>query len=131
MENSRTKLAKQRDELIFGSYEPACYLGGIRRFEPTLTTAALIKLVDIGAAEMDERQNFAPSIREMINFGLSHPYVEFGGYVVSPQRGDFRTSIEEVCCTFSCCQDLVDFVNMFRHADEFNITVAEGRAWFD
>lgn len=131
MENNMM-MAMKRDEIIFGEYEPDKYLGGIRRFSD-MDYETLKELVDKGYADPEESHNDAPSIETLLEFLKEHEDFYVGGYAVSPNRDDFRVSIDTIESE-SSAQDnwntLVEFVNMFRFADEFSIEYGFF-AWFD
>ncbi|HEX6686871.1 MAG TPA: hypothetical protein VF062_29160 [Candidatus Limnocylindrales bacterium] len=73
----------------------ARYLGGISYFED-LDAAELAALLDEKFIDPRDQQNLAPSAWAIFRFLCEHPTVRAMGYVVSPDRGDYRTSITTV-----------------------------------
>lgn len=130
----RLSIADQRDQIIFGEYyNPKKYLGGLRRFD-NLSLEQIEQLDELEILEMNDRQNNAPSIGEMIDF-LRERETDgwcIHGYCISPDRPDFRISFEGVAKkTPPNCQDVIDFSMMFRLADEFNANQDGLRCWYD
>ena len=125
------KDVKVRDEIIFGAYNEARYGGGIRSFK-NLCLAKLEKLVEKDFIDLRDRQNNCPSVKEIWTFMQKYPDYKAHGYAVTIQREDYRVSLEGVSKDRSAdtIEELKDFVDMFRYADNFDI---EGRmyCWFD
>lgn len=128
------QIADLRDPIIFGEpYNPQKYLGGCRRFEQ-LNLEQLTQLEALGALDMDDAQNESPTISEILAFLTSRDTEGWyaGGYCISPDRGDFRISIDAVGkSTPPSRDDLIDFVKMFRYADELSIDDGSLYCWFD
>lgn len=129
--NFLSKQAKERDKIIFGKYDPNAYMGGIRNFE-NLSAATLRKLVDLGFADPEDKQNDAPTLGELLDFAEYYgpeSYV-FGGYVVSPKRSDCRVSInsiEFIAEHFDDDDEEQAFEELTQYADEKDIDYA----WWD
>ncbi len=127
-------IADQRDQIIFGeAYDKEKYSGGIRYFD-VLCLEQIEKLEQEGLLDLDERQNNSPSVREIIEFLKSREtdgwYVH--GYSVSPERADCRVSFEGVGKrTPPSMQDVIDFAEMFRYADEFHVSDEGLYCWYD
>lgn len=124
---------RSRDKLIFGKYDPNAYMGGIRRFEG-MPYSTLSKLIDGDYVDLNDAQNYAPSISELYEFASSDPSAyTFDGYVVSPQRSDYRVSIDSInrVTPFAQAEDVVDFAEFIKYADEFEINQNGGTAWWD
>ena len=122
----------QRDRILFGEdYDPRKYLGGIRRFSD-LDYNGLNELFRLGVIDPEDRQNDAPETSEFLEFLRSNPGFTVHGYAVSPERDDYRVSLEGVNLdgdyTF---KELRDFVMMFRFADEFSIDKGGLHCWYD
>lgn len=122
-----------RDELIFGRYEPDRYFGGVRRFAEISPDVALT-LIDLGFLNRTECQNDSPTAGEMVDFVQEHGaegwYLH--GYAVSPDRADCRVTLEGIGFEGDINHnDLVDFVEMFRCADEFVIGDNTLYCWYD
>lgn len=124
------KDVKTRDEMIFGRYEPSAYAGGIRRFEG-LSLELVKKLIELKFINPDDAQNYSPTINGFIEYAEDWEDYEFGGYVVSIDRDDYRVSIDSIEKSEPISKkEMVAFVKMFRDADEFSIE--DGLyAWYD
>lgn len=126
-----------RDTIIFGSpidWQNCC-LSGIHSFE-ALTVDQLQELLDRGFADPTERQNFSPTIGELFQFGQSQKIKGFDwtfqGYVVSPNREDYRVSIDGIEWRGDACYQIIaDFEVIAQNADELNIEPDFLRAWWD
>nr|BFE59377.1 hypothetical protein GCM10020063_039030 [Dactylosporangium thailandense] len=71
------------------------YLGGVESFE-NLDATKLGWLIAERYADPYDTQNAAPSVWEIFRFLCAHPKVRAAGYVVSIERDDYRTSIEDI-----------------------------------
>lgn len=126
-----------RDTIIFGNpidWQNCC-LSGIHSFE-ALTVDQLQELLDRGFADPTERQNFSPTIGELFQFGQSQKIKGFDwtfqGYVVSPNREDYRVSIDGIEWRGDACYQIIaDFEVIAQNADELNIEPNFLRAWWD
>ncbi|MGS2614221.1 hypothetical protein ACVCAH_06775 [Micromonospora sp. LZ34] len=86
--------SERRDSLI--GIDPADpYTGGIASFGD-LDAADLAALIEARFADPYERQNAAPTVWQIFRFLCEHPQVRAAGYVVSPDRPDYRTSLESI-----------------------------------
>lgn len=115
------------DGLLGDSY------GGIQRFSG-LTAEKLSLLVKEKFADPTETQNNSPTISDFLNFLKKNPGFTAHGYVVLPEREDYRVSIEGVewSGTESLSpKSMQEFVDMFRDADEFilNMVGPNPSAW--
>ena len=122
---------EKRDELLFGEANIEKYkYGGIRHFSE-LDVDTLEMLLNNNHADPEEQHNDAPCIKEIYEFMVNHPDFVAHGYAVSPERDDYRISIEGVDGTHAekDMDTIIDFVNLFRYADEFNIEYLW--CWFD
>ena len=122
----KTKV-NERDMVLFGEpYIKEHYGGRIRRFED-MNLEKLEKLVALNVVHMEDRQgSSSPSIMETMAFMRTHPKKFLcSGYAVSPDRSDYRISIESVYASPEkgakiTEQDRIDFTEMYSHADDFN-----------
>lgn len=127
-------IADRRDNIVFGEpYDRKKYLGGSRSFDK-LTLGQIKKLEALGVLDMDDAQNDCPTVGEIIEFLRERTtngwYAH--GYCISPERNDFRISFEGVGKeTKPSYQDLIDFTEMFRLADEFNVNENGLWCWYD
>lgn len=125
-------LADKRDRIVFGeSYNSDRYMGGIRRFDH-LNAEDLNKLLDLGLADPDEQQNEAPTTKEIAKFLNDHQNFWAHGYVVSPERDDYRVSLEGVECGSDYdLSDVQDFFSLFKYPDEVSVEETGMYCWFD
>ena len=125
------KDVKTRDEIIFGSYDPKAYFGGLRYFKG-MSGGTLRYLVTNKFTSMQERQNASPTIEELLDFLERHPGYTAHGYAVSIDRGDYRVTVEGLAKK-EPEQDrdtLVEFVELNRFADELDIS-DRMYCWYD
>ena len=76
----------------------AVYGGGIYHFDK-FTLTMLNSLIENGFVNLDDRQNYnAPTIREFWELIKKYPKepITLGGYIVEPERDDYRISIDEL-----------------------------------
>ena len=129
MKRSLCKDIKRRDEIIFGNYDPNEYRGGIRRFE-NMSYDTLKQLVDEGFVDVEDRQNFAPTIQEMMEFSKKYDkHYLFDGYVVSDKRDDYRLSVDAIKRDGDrdTLEEGYDFADFCSEADE----IYSKYAWWD
>jgi len=130
----RQSIADWRDQVIFGEeYSAKKYGGGVRYFDE-LTLAQIDELIELEVLDMEENQNDAPTVGEMVEFLRDRKtdgwYAH--GYCVSPERSDFRISFEGIGKKSSpSTEDIIDFSMLFRWADEFYIGEEGVRCWYD
>lgn len=122
----------ERDYVLFHEdYRPDKYSGGIRRFED-LSYRDYEELLYLNVIDPDDRQNLAPTAKEIAEFLRSHPDFRAHGYAVSPERGDYRVSLEGVCCTEEySLQDVIDFFELFKDPDEIKVEKNCLSCWYD
>lgn len=134
MDFIRRDITDQRDQIIFGeNYNEKKYGGGLRSFEE-LTLPQIDRLIDLGILDMDDAQNDAPTVGEIVEFlrGRETDGWYVHGYCISPDRADFRISFEGVGKKSAPSkQDIIDFATLFRWADEFDIGDDGVRCWYD
>jgi hypothetical protein len=134
---------KRREEIIFGrSIIWDDELGDCEFFED-LTLDKLAQLLEENFAEPQQTQNNSPTIQEFYEFGQKsqnlgyEPF--FIGYVVSPDREDYRTSIEGIQMSLEAetidSRIYADFVSAFKRfaetAHEKDISSRLLYAWWD
>ena len=91
--------ANLRDQLIQQNsqhYDPT-YIGGIRRFRE-LNPRVIDELINLNVLDPNDAQNDAPPIREFYNYAMTHldTKITFNGYTVTPNRDDYRVSIDRI-----------------------------------
>ena len=123
---------KTRDKLIFGKFEPRKYCGGIRQFDG-MSLETLDTLLANNFADKEERQNESPTIAEFRNFMQKHHGYMAHGYTVELAREDYRVTIEglEKPEGYESAQELEDFVESFRFADDFAASNEHMFCWYD
>ena len=110
---------------------PVHYMGGCHRFKG-LTLKQLNLLLDEGFIDPEEQHNSAPSTIEFKAFLEAYPNTTAHGYIISPDRGDYRISIEGVEYSGEVSKEMMlDFIEMFRFADDLNINDDSLYCWFD
>ena len=122
--------AENRDELIFGEYNPDAYIGGVRYFE-NLSLDTLKTLLEKKYIEADERQNNSPTTAEIKAFMERYPDYTAHGYAVSINRRDYRVTLEGVSKGRGAdsSQELEEFYSLFRYADKIKTSIMD--CWFD
>lgn len=124
---------KQRDEIIFGAYEPKKYLGGIRKFEG-LRLETLKELSDLGHLNLFDAQNDGPTIQKFMDFMEKYPGYKAMGYVVSKDRGDYRLTVDgiEKVESHISMAELEDFLKEFGDtAEDITATTNCVSCWYD
>lgn len=111
---------KKRDEIIFGKYDPESYLGGCKNFQCSYET--MKQLVDENFIEPDECQNYSLSTKDFMDVLENIPNVEFLAYAISPDRDDYRVTIEgvEVEIPDTNFDEITLLVESLHYADEFS-----------
>lgn len=110
--------------------------GGVKGFKG-LSVEALNALVAEGFVDVEERQNSSPSVGEFLAFMREWPEVKAHGYVVSPDRDDYRVSLEGVECDLTVVAEnrrdalRQAFCTAFHLADEFVASTNTLFAWWD
>jgi len=124
-----------RDKIIFGKYDPESYFGGCRHF--SCDYATIKELVDQNFIELDECQNCSPNTKDFMEILADVDDVSFTAYAISPDRDDYRVTIEGAEITIPDTDfDMIAFLVMsLRYADTFNF-YHEGskyylRVWWD
>ena len=107
------------------------YLGGIKRFVG-LKLPQLNLLLEENFIDPEECYNLSPDTMEFKAFLEVYPEAKLHGYLVSPERNDYRVTIEGVEYDGDVSKEmLMDFVDAFRYADEFTCEDDYLYCWFD
>lgn len=118
-----------RDKLL-GISPGAKYGGGIEYFK-NLDAATLSQMVEQGFADPESAQNCSPTVAEFLEFMEAHPDFKAHGYAVSLKRDDYRVSIEGLQGKNIKREDVDDFIQTFRFADDFEFEGANCYCWYD
>ena len=97
------------------------YSGGYRSFDK-LTLETLNKLIENGFVNLLDSQNNAPNIRDFASFmeKFLAEDVTAHGYLISPERTDYRITIVGLEASSSNKDFINDFAVQFRKADELD-----------
>ena len=121
---------KRRCEIIGMNYPPE-YFGGCQHFVE-LTLSQLNSLLDEGFIDPEERQNCAPDTMEFKAFLETYPEATLHGYIITPDRDDYRVTIEGLEYHGEVSREMLsDFIDMFRTADDFIQDQEYLYCWFD
>lgn len=121
---------KRRCEIIGLKY-PVEYLGGCQSFTE-LTLTELNLLLDENFIDPEEYQNDSPNTMQFKEFLDKYPDVRLHGYIVSPERDDYRVTIEGLEYYGDVSKEMLqDFINVFRYADDFICEDDHLFCWFD
>lgn len=109
--------------------------GGITSFD-NLTLQGALALLENEFLDLEERQNSAPTISNIIEFVKTNfpDKIGFHGYIVSPKRKDVRISFEGINNlpnSFFSKKELEIIYNYFNSADELELTRKNIWIWYD
>ena len=123
---------KKRDTIIFGEYNPRLYGGGIRCFYD-LSINQLKELIENNFIDLKECHNDAPPVSVFYNFMQKYPNYIASGYVVSIDREDYGTNLVGLNQNngYKSRKELEEFHDLFRCADEFEVSKFNMSCWFD
>lgn len=115
--------------------KPGGAFGGVARFH-NLDAQNATDLYEEGFLNLDDRQNESPTVGEMLEWVQENPDGYIHGYMVEPGRNDYRVSFEGVGRKATpekpiTAQEVMEFTNLFRHADSFEVSDDELYAWWD
>lgn len=122
-----------RDTIIFGECDKSKYSGGCRRFKG-IDVETLNELIDFDFLDPDECQNSSPTTEEFIIFMEQYDGYTAHGYTIIDSRGDYRVTIEGIEKSSDDCisyDELIDFVDTFRFADELTVEKFVLYCWYD
>jgi len=120
---------KLRQELMGIS---AKYSGGIYSFRD-MSVGTFDALLKNGFIDLYGRLYWSPTIAQFRVFAEKYKDedMRFTGYLVSPDREDYRVSIEGIVANSLNQQFMQDFKMLFMMADEFECRDGYQRCWFD
>ena len=120
-----------RDTFLFGKYDANKYKPGGCRNIDRLTYKDVQYLMELNFIDPDESQNDSPTTKEMYGFLKDHPKFYASGYAISPDRDDYRITIDEIRCDGDIeIEELKDFIEFAVGADEIRVR-PNCRAWWD
>lgn len=123
-----------RDKILFG--EAVDWKkrggGGTEHFE-NLTFENLEKLFTLGVIDPEDTQNDSPTMQEYREVMKKNPCFTAHGYAVSPEREDYRVTIEGLDGENMTEDQLQMFIEGFRYADTFSVNLKKKTAhcWYD
>lgn len=119
---------KRRAEIIFGE-ETEC--DDTSAFK-NLTLKQLEQLRDENFLDLTDQQNASPTLEQFMEFMKKFPGVMAHGYIVSPNRPDYRVTLEGLQFKGLCTTELqLEFSKLCRRADDLIITNDKLYCWFD
>jgi len=96
------------------------------------TFEELKQLKEENFLDLESRQNYAPSTGDFMEWLENNPKFMAHGYIVTPDRDDYRVSIEGVESSEELTKsEARRFVDFCRMADEFDFEDFNYRAWWD
>ena len=109
--------------------------GGITSFD-NLTLQGALTLLENKFLDPEEKQNFAPTINDMIEFVRTNfpDKIGFHGYIVPPRREDVRISFEginNIPNSIFTKKELETIFNFFNYANELKLTRKNVWVWYD
>lgn len=110
-----------REQIIFGEdYNKQNYFGGCRNF--SCDRATLEKLLENNFIDPHECQNSGPYVEDFLAYTEGIDGVEYECYAISPERGDYRVTIEGIDLILPDTDygNLSMIVESFHSADEFS-----------
>jgi hypothetical protein len=129
---------KQRDLILKAFFTDKEYIGGSKRFK-RLPLELLELLVIEGHTDHEDRQNNAPSIRELLVFAKQMKekgyFFTFGGYAITHEREDYRVSIDTIDITYYFDNNNHIYSKLiksfFKNADEIDESTNHFHFWYD
>ena len=131
MLNKSNKEADKRDMYLFKEpYYSEHYMGGLRYID-ALNVNDIEWLMQNKFLDENECQNYSPSTVRFLEFLKKYPHYVAFGYAISPDRWDYRITIEGIKSVRvpTDIKEIEEFVDLCKDADEFRI--APPRAWWD
>ena len=111
---------------------PVIYSGGAFSFN-NMSLKTLKSLFENGFIDLEDCQNESPTIGQFKDFVEKYPNenIRFIGYLISPERDDYRISIEGIEAKSHNIEFMKNFAKLFSMADEFVCEVGHQRCWYD
>lgn len=122
---------RKRDEIIFDSYEPDRYMGGVRIFK-NLGLEKVKKLIELKFMDPEEQFNSCPSIGEFITFMEEYAGYTVSGYAVTDSRTDYSVVIDAISKDGELTRkEMRDLIHFAKDADEKVIEENHANCWWD
>lgn len=98
-----------------------------------MTAATGRKLINEGFADPEDAQNSCPTFEEIVEFCENHPGFIIHGYTIGDDRRDARVTAEGVEGTAKDLDEMLDFIEAFRYADDlsFSKETLSCHCWYD
>jgi len=126
------KNVERRNEIIGMNTKEG--IGGIVRFK-NLSFDQVKQLMEEKFLNPDDQQNSAPTCGEFFSLISKHPQMRAHGYAVTPNREDYRVSIEGVEFRGLITEEIKDSIIKYElnDADVFELSIREGYlyCWWD
>lgn len=107
------------------------YMGGYYGIDK-MNIEQLNMLLEENFIDPDECQNCSPSTMEFKEFMEAYPGVTAHGYIISPERGDYRVTIEGLNYVGDTTKEMLfEFMDLFRSADDFSCSEGHLYCWYD
>lgn len=107
------------------------YRGGYCGFQK-MNLNQLNMLLEEKFIDPEECQNESPSTMGFKEFMEKYPDVTAHGYIIGLDRSDYRVTIEGLEYVGDTTKEMLfDFMDMFRHADEFSCSESCLYCWYD
>ena len=104
--------------------------GGTEHFS-NLSVDTLKILIDENFIHLGECQNCSPSTEDFYNFLLKYPFFKAYGYAVSPERYDYRITIEGIEGIPMIDKDIIAFADFAKNADVLQCHDTKCYCWWD
>lgn len=131
MDNSPTTMQDNLRERLLAPYSEQSEYGGIRYFRG-VPLNVLQRMISHSLVEMGRWNDCGGVAALFLPFLKAHPECTAHGYAVSPERPDSRVTVEGIERTGHLTkEEVIDFANAFRGADELELASDYARCWYD
>jgi len=125
---------KKRDQMVLGKIIDwkKEKNGGTEPFKD-MSLELLNTLIEENFIDPKESQNYSPTTQEFLELMQKFPSLRAHGYVVSPERDDYRVAIEGVDGENFSLDDMQVLLEALLHADSLDFSIKDGsiRSWWD
>lgn len=121
---------KRRAEIL--NIPADCLKGGTRRFDGA-SVEQIELLIKENFLSKYNCQNSSPTAEEFLDFMKQYPSAKAHGYVVSPERDDYRVTIEGLEMVAESEEEIDAFYDFCRHASDLSVNKKKLHAysWWD